>query len=38
MEIDAIATKVGYEDGAALRSLIRERLGRGVRDLRADLH
>ena len=38
MEIDAIATEVGYEDGAMLRSLTRQRLGRGVRDLRADLH
>ena len=38
MEIDAIATEVGYEDGATLRSLIRQRLVRGVRDLRADLH
>lgn len=28
---------LGYVDGAALRTLLRERLGRGVRDLRADL-
>jgi superfamily II DNA or RNA helicase len=28
---------VGYVDGATLRTLLRQRLGRGVRDLRADL-
>jgi transcriptional regulator GlxA family with amidase domain len=38
LNIDAIATEVGYVDGASLRTLLRERLGRGVRDLRADLH
>jgi transcriptional regulator GlxA family with amidase domain len=37
MSIEAIAAEVGYEDGATLRTLIRERLGRGVRELRADL-
>jgi transcriptional regulator GlxA family with amidase domain len=37
LNIDAIAAEVGYVDGATLRTLIRERLGRGVRDLRADL-
>jgi transcriptional regulator GlxA family with amidase domain len=37
LDIAAIAAEVGYEDGATLRTLIRERLGRGVRELRADL-
>ncbi|CAM2145224.1 GlxA family transcriptional regulator [Paraburkholderia tropica] len=37
MDIDAIAAEVGYEDGATLRTLLRQRLGRGVRDLRAAL-
>ena len=36
-DIDAIAAEVGYVDGATLRSLLRQRLGRGVRELRADL-
>ena len=35
--IDAIAAEVGYVDGATLRTLLRQRLGRGVRDLRTDL-
>jgi len=35
--LDAIAAEVGYADGATLRTLLRERLGRGVRELRADL-
>lgn len=35
--LDAIAAEVGYEDGATLRTLLRQRLGRGVRELRADL-
>lgn len=35
--IDAIAAEVGYLDGATLRTLLRERLGRGVRDLRTEL-
>jgi transcriptional regulator GlxA family with amidase domain len=35
--LDAIAAEVGYVDGATLRTLLRQRLGRGVRDLRADL-
>jgi transcriptional regulator GlxA family with amidase domain len=34
--VDAIAAEVGYVDGATLRTLLRQRLGRGVRDLRAD--
>ncbi|QPF90367.1 GlxA family transcriptional regulator [Bradyrhizobium commune] len=37
LDIEAIAAEVGYEDGATLRTLIRERLGRGVRELRADM-
>jgi len=37
MDIDAIAAEVGYIDGATLRTLLRQRLGRGVRDLRGDL-
>lgn len=37
MDVEAIAAEVGYADGATLRTLLRERLGRGVRDLRADL-
>jgi transcriptional regulator GlxA family with amidase domain len=36
-DLEAIAAEVGYADGATLRTLLRERLGRGVRDLRADL-
>lgn len=37
LDIDAIAAEVGYADGATLRTLLRQRLGRGVRDLRAAL-
>ncbi|THD45286.1 MAG: helix-turn-helix domain-containing protein [Bradyrhizobium sp.] len=37
LDIDAIAAEVGYVDGATLRTLLRERLGRGVRELRAEL-
>ncbi|WP_076865672.1 GlxA family transcriptional regulator [Bradyrhizobium mercantei] len=37
LDIEAIAAEVGYEDGATLRTLLRERLGRGVRELRANL-
>jgi len=37
LNVDAIAAEVGYVDGATLRTLLRERLGRGVRDLRAEL-
>ncbi|MFC5860672.1 GlxA family transcriptional regulator [Acidicapsa dinghuensis] len=36
-DIESIAAEVGYADGATLRTLLRERLGRGVRDLRASL-
>ena len=35
--LDAIAAEVGYVDGATLRTLLRERLGRGVRELRAEV-
>lgn len=37
VDIERIAAEVGYADGATLRTLLRERLGRGVRDLRAEL-
>jgi transcriptional regulator GlxA family with amidase domain len=37
VDIEAIAADVGYADGATLRTLLRQRLGRGVRELRADL-
>ena len=37
LDIEAIASEVGYVDGATLRTLLRQRLGRGVRELRADL-
>ncbi len=33
-DVEAIATEVGYADGATLRTLLRRRLGRGVRELR----
>lgn len=33
--IDEIATMVGYVDGVTLRTLLRRKLGRGVRDLRS---
>ena len=37
LDVEAIAAEVGYVDGATLRTLLRQRLGRGVRDLRAQL-
>jgi transcriptional regulator GlxA family with amidase domain len=37
LALETIAAEVGYEDGATLRTLLRSRLGRGVRELRADL-
>jgi len=37
LDLEAIASEVGYGDGATLRTLLRQRLGRGVRDLRTDL-
>jgi len=33
--VDRIAEKVGYADGVTLRTLLRRRLGKGVRELRA---
>lgn len=36
-DVETIAAEVGYADGATLRTLLRDRLGRGVRDIRADL-
>jgi transcriptional regulator GlxA family with amidase domain len=32
--VDQIADQVGYADGVTLRTLIRRKLGRGVRELR----
>ena len=32
--VDAIAGEVGYADGVTLRTLLRRKLGRGVRELR----
>jgi transcriptional regulator GlxA family with amidase domain len=37
VDLEEIAMEVGYADAATLRSLLRQRLGRGVRDLRATL-
>ena len=37
LDIEAIAAEVGYQDGATLRTLLRRRLGRGVRELRSEL-
>lgn len=37
VDIEVVAAEVGYADGATLRTLLRERLGRGVRELRTDL-
>jgi transcriptional regulator GlxA family with amidase domain len=37
LDIDSIAAEVGYVDGATLRTLLRRRLGRGVREIRAEL-
>jgi transcriptional regulator GlxA family with amidase domain len=34
VSVDEIASMVGYADGATLRTLLRRRLGRGVRELR----
>ncbi|WP_446742706.1 GlxA family transcriptional regulator [Silvibacterium acidisoli] len=36
-DVETVAAEVGYADGATLRTLLRQRLGRGVRDLRSDL-
>ena len=37
-DLEAIATEVGYAESGTLRALLRRRLGRGVRELRAELH
>lgn len=37
LDLEAIAAQVGYEDGATLATLLRQKLGRGVRELRTDL-
>ena len=37
LDVETIATEVGYADGATLRTLLRQRLGRGVRELRSNL-
>jgi transcriptional regulator GlxA family with amidase domain len=37
LSIEAIAAEVGYVDGATLRTLLRQRLGQGVRELRSNL-
>jgi transcriptional regulator GlxA family with amidase domain len=37
MNVEAIAGEVGYADAATLRTLLRRKLGRGVRELRADM-
>ena len=34
--IERTAAMVGYADGVTLRTLLRRRLGRGVRELRAN--
>ncbi|MDC0714409.1 helix-turn-helix domain-containing protein [Stigmatella sp. ncwal1] len=34
--VDEIAAQVGYSDGVTLRTLLRRKLGRGVRELRAN--
>ena len=36
-DLERIADEVGYADSATLRNLLRRRLGRGVRDLRAEM-
>ena len=35
LDIERIAERVGYADGVTLRALLRRRLGRGVREIRA---
>jgi transcriptional regulator GlxA family with amidase domain len=37
-DIEKIAAEVGYAESETLRTLLRRRLGRGVRELRAELH
>jgi transcriptional regulator GlxA family with amidase domain len=36
--IDQIAVKVGYADGVTLRTLLRKKIGRGVREIRGRSH
>jgi transcriptional regulator GlxA family with amidase domain len=36
-DLDTIAAEVGYADSATLRTLLRRKLGRGVRELRAEM-
>ena len=36
LDVEAIAAEVGYADGVTLRTLLRKRLGRGVRELRGE--
>lgn len=36
-DLEAIASEVGYADSATLRTLLRRKLGRGVRELRAEM-
>jgi transcriptional regulator GlxA family with amidase domain len=33
--VDRIASEIGYVDGVTLRTLLRRKLGRGVRELRS---
>jgi transcriptional regulator GlxA family with amidase domain len=35
-DVEKIAAAVGYADGVTLRNLLRRKLGRGVRQIRAD--
>jgi transcriptional regulator GlxA family with amidase domain len=36
-DLESIAAEVGYADGATLRTLLRRRLGRGVREIRGEV-
>jgi transcriptional regulator GlxA family with amidase domain len=35
-DVEKIAAAVGYADGVTLRNLLRRKLGRGVREIRAE--
>lgn len=37
MDLESVAAEVGYEDASTLRTLIRRKLGRGVRDIRGEM-